>query len=226
MRAIGILGGMFDPPHIGHLRIALEIYEGLGLEEVRLLPCFRPPHRAPTEVTASHRLKMVHLAVEAVGGLTVDDREVSRAGVSYMVDTLHSLRAELGKQPVCLVVGMDAFCKITSWHRWQEFRDLCHIVVASRPPQDMDAIDTVLQELGMERCHVPEELRRRAAGYMLPWPVTQLAISSSMIRRLIKDGRNPRFLLPDVVLEYLKNNRLYEGSKRGGRSPADLFLND
>lgn len=209
MRAIGILGGMFDPPHIGHLRIALEIYEGLGLEEVRLLPCFRPPHRAPTEAVASHRLEMAHLAVEAVEGLTVDDREVSRAGVSYMVDTLLSLRTELGEQPLCLVVGLDAFSKMTSWHRWQEFRDLCNIVVASRPSHDVDAIDTVLHELGMERCHAPEELDRHAAGYMLPLPVTQLAISSSMIRQLIKDGRSARFLLPDVVLEYIKNNRLY-----------------
>jgi len=210
MRAVGILGGMFDPPHIGHLRIALEIYEGLGLEEVRLLPCFRPPHRAPTEAAASHRLAMARLAVEAVGGLTVDDREVSRAGVSYMVDTLQSLRAELGEQPLCLVVGMDAFCKMTSWHRWREFRHLCHIVAASRPPHDLDAIDTVLHELGMERCHAPAELHRHAAGYMLPWPVTQLAISSSMIRQLIKDGHSARFLLPDVVLEYVNDNRLYE----------------
>jgi nicotinate-nucleotide adenylyltransferase len=108
-KPIGIFGGTFNPIHHGHLRLAIELYERLFLAEVRLIPSANPPHREPPAVSSQHRLEMVQAAIPEVTGLTVDDRELRREGFSYTVDTLASLRDEYPVQPLCLILGMDAF---------------------------------------------------------------------------------------------------------------------
>ena len=123
-RRIGVLGGTFDPVHIGHLRGALEVAETLGLDEVRLVPNFRPPHREAPNSSAQDRLAMVQLAVQDVPPLAVDARELERDRPSYTLDTLESLREELDQQDqIHLIVGWDAFCGLPSWHRWEELLD-------------------------------------------------------------------------------------------------------
>src|SRR5690606_15909888 len=118
-RRIGLLGGTFNPVHIGHLRAALEVVEFLRLDELRLVPSARPPHRETPQVSAEQRLAMVALAVADEPALSVDDRELRRDKPSYTVDTLESLRAELAADDqVFLLLGWDAFCGLPSWHRW------------------------------------------------------------------------------------------------------------
>ena len=130
IRRIGILGGTFDPVHIGHLRSALEVAEFMGLDELRLLPNARPPHRDTPQVAAQDRLAMVRCAVAGVERLSVDDRELSRDKPSYTIDTLESLRAELGaSDQLFLLMGWDAFCGLPGWHRWEELLKHCHILV-------------------------------------------------------------------------------------------------
>ena len=97
---ICILGGTFDPVHFGHLRPALDVQQALGIKQVRLLPCRLPPHRAKPGLSASQRLQLLELAIEAEDGLAIDSRELQRNGPSYMVDTLESFRAEAGEEPV------------------------------------------------------------------------------------------------------------------------------
>ena len=111
VRRIGILGGTFDPVHIGHLRSALEVAEFMGLDELRLLPNARPPHRDTPQVAAQDRLAMVQGAVQGVPCLSVDARELARDKPSYTIDTLESIRAELAADDqLFLVLGWDAFC--------------------------------------------------------------------------------------------------------------------
>ncbi|WP_127477933.1 nicotinate-nucleotide adenylyltransferase [Sulfurivermis fontis] len=208
--AVGILGGTFDPVHFGHLRAALEMLEVLGLAEVRLLPCGQPPHREPPRASATERLAMLELALAGQPGLRVDRRELERSGPSYMVDTLASLRAELGTAPLCLLLGSDAFLGLPQWHRWRELPRLAHLVVLHRPGWTLDAVPAPLAEmLAAQRISAAAELMRRPAGGILLQPVTPLDISATAIRAQIAAGRSPRYLLPDAVWDYIRRRNLY-----------------
>lgn len=206
---IGILGGSFDPIHFGHLRVAVEVLQGLELSQVRLVPSGQPPHRETPAASAEQRLAFVRTAVHGVAGLEVDDRELGREGPSYTVATLASLRAELGETPLCLIMGLDAFLGLPSWHQWQRLTDLAHIIVAHRPGWRHE-FSGPLQDLVAERCTDSlDRLRAEPAGRILMYPVTQLEISSTRIRSLVAAGRSPRFLLPDAVLELIESLNLY-----------------
>ena len=109
MDPIGIFGGTFDPIHFGHLRTAFELREVLGIDEMRFVPAGSPPHRDTPLADARLRLALVEAAIADQPGFALDDREVHRAGPSYMVLTLRELRAEFPTRPLCLVLGMDAF---------------------------------------------------------------------------------------------------------------------
>src|SRR5204863_186003 len=130
---IGIFGGTFDPIHYGHLRTAFELWQTLKLAEVRFMPSGNPPHRVRTLADAALRVQMVRVAVADQPAFIVDDREVRRAGASYTFDTLTELRRENPERSLCLLLGMDAFLGLPSWHRWRELFELAHVVVAHRP---------------------------------------------------------------------------------------------
>ena len=208
---IGIFGGTFDPVHYGHLRPALELAELLSLQEVRLIPCATPPHRDLPQASAEHRLDMLQLAVSDEPGLVVDERELQRGGCSYMVDTLRSLREELGDTPICLLLGSDAFMELASWHEWQQIIALAHIVVAHRPGWQLEQLDRgeITELLEQSQVSSAELLAGSPAGHILLQPVTPLAISATAIRALIAAGRSARFLVPDRVWEYIDLNKLY-----------------
>ena len=208
---IGILGGTFDPIHFGHLRPALDMRQALGFEELRLLPCRQPPHRDQPHATPEQRLTMLQLATRGEAGLCIDERELHRAGPSYMVDTLLSLRAELGDESsLALVIGMDALHGLDRWHRWRELVDLCHVVVATRPgwsaPQQ-GAVADLVRERQVDDAAL---LRELSAGRLMFCPVTLLDISASRIRALVADGMSARYLLPSAVLEYIQMAGLYQ----------------
>jgi nicotinate-nucleotide adenylyltransferase len=210
--AIGLFGGTFDPVHFGHLRAALEAREQLGLPTLRLLPAGDPPHRADTVATAAQRLAMLKLAIAPCAGLQVDDRELRRAGPSFMVDTLAEIRREAATEPVLLLIGQDAANALDSWHRWRDLFSLAHIVVMRRPDAHFHCAGELLQEVQRRRVSEPDDLLRSPAGRILPLEVTQLDISSTLIRCLLAEGRSPQFLLPDRVLEFIRQQRLYGAS--------------
>lgn len=211
-RAIGILGGTFDPIHCGHLRSAVEVREGLKLEQVRLLPCGIPPHRGTTAASAGQRLEMVKAAIGAVPGLVADDREVRRPGPSYMVDTLESLRAEFEQRPLCLIMGTDAYAGLAHWNRWQRLLELAHIIVCRRPGEGLPA-NGVAGGLLRERACEPSDLHQHSCGRILAYDVTQLDIAASRIRALIAAGGTPHFLLPESALEVINRLGLYGRSR-------------
>lgn len=206
---IGVFGGTFDPVHVGHLRTAHELMTALGLAEVRFVPCRLPPHRPPAVAPEALRLRMLEAALDGLPGFRVDGRELRRPGLSYMVDTLTSLREEVGERPLCLLLGLDAFLGLPTWHRWREIPDLAHIVVARRPgvaqPMDGEAGDL----LRSRAANSPADLAREPAGRVLVRDVTQLEISSSAIRALVAGGGDPRFLVPDAVLELIAKTHIY-----------------
>ncbi|PIE00845.1 MAG: nicotinic acid mononucleotide adenylyltransferase [Thiothrix nivea] len=203
---IGILGGTFDPIHFGHLRPALEIAEACGMEQVRLIPGNIPPHRPQPLATAQQRLAMLRLAIQQQPDFIADPRELNREGESYTVETLQSLRDELGADmPLAFMMGMDAFLSFRRWHRWQTIMQLAHLVIMHRPGYEPETAD------GFGRYHVQEscELRHSPAGRIAFQAVTQLDISATFIREASRNGHSLRYLLPEAVCEYIAANNLY-----------------
>jgi nicotinate-nucleotide adenylyltransferase len=198
-RPVGVLGGTFDPIHNGHLRPAVELLERLGLAEVRLVPGAVPPHRGAPRVTARQRLELVRRAVSGVPGLAVDDRELRRSGPSYTVQTLISLREELGARPLCFAMGADAFAGLHRWHRWRELTDYAHIVVLHRPGQHPRLAPELASWLEPRRSDRAEAVPDAPAGSVLFLTVTSLDVSATRIRRLIAQGHSARFLVPETV---------------------------
>ena len=209
---LGIFGGTFDPIHFGHLRPAWELREALGLEEVRMIPSALPPHRETPGAGAEHRLAMLRLGLGDAPGLVIDERELDRSGPSYTVDTLNSFRDEFGDRPLCLLLGTDAFLGLASWHRWRELPELAHIVVAHRPGWTIEK-ETLEPELNAlfeaRRVAAPAALAERSAGGVWLQPVSQLEIAATTIRELVRAGRDPRFLLPQAVADYIREQGLY-----------------
>jgi nicotinate-nucleotide adenylyltransferase len=200
---IGILGGTFDPVHNGHLRLAIEMRAALGLSSVKLVPALYPPLRDAPGTDASRRLKMIEAAIEGEDGLEVDDRELHREAPSYTVDTLRSLRRELGDLPICLIVGMDAFCRFDEWHQWTEVSELAHIAVAQRPGSSSPESGAVAELVTSRSVNDPAKLRERRAGHVIVQDIPALDISATRIRALLEAGQSIRYLVPDPVNDIL-----------------------
>lgn len=209
MKPVGILGGTFDPIHHGHLRLALELYEALDLKQVRLIPLATPPHRLAPIAPARLRLAMLEAAIGNEPALLADDRELRRQGPSYTVDTLSDLRRELADIPVCLLLGMDAFAALHTWHRWQQLIGLTHIVVASRSEAYLPVTGAVMDLFERHKTTDLQDLQRMPAGRIVLQPIPVLDISASRIRALIARGRNPRYLLPEPVIALINQHNLY-----------------
>ncbi len=208
-QAIGIFGGTFDPVHYGHLRAALEAMEILRLQDFRLLPAGTPPHRANTFASADHRLAMLKLALSRYPELQVDVREIRREGSSFMVDTLGEIRQEEGDAPILMMIGQDAANVLDQWHEWHRLFDLAHLVIMRRPESKHIYSGALFEQVQPRMVNNPGRLLNSPAGLILPLEVTQLAISSTEIRRQIRTGLSPRFLLPDPVIDYILEYQLY-----------------
>ncbi|MDX1456926.1 MAG: nicotinate-nucleotide adenylyltransferase [Marinobacter sp.] len=205
-----IYGGTFDPVHHGHLRLAVELKERLGVAQLSLVPCHIPPHREDPGATSADRLALLKLAIEGEAGLVVDDRELVRGGASYTADTLRQLRATLGEQePLVMVVGTDAFAGFDRWRDWQAIPELAHIVVITRPGTELPATGAVAQLLQTRGCQAISDLHLAPYGRILPLTLPLLDISATAIRARIRDGRSPRYLLPDRVWQEIRARGLY-----------------
>jgi nicotinate-nucleotide adenylyltransferase len=211
---LAIMGGAFDPVHSGHLRTAVEVHEALLEGELRLIPSAVPPHREAHHAPGSLRVRMLEAAAAELEWCSVDDRELRREGPSFTVLTLEELRAEWPQRSLCMILGMDAFLGLPEWHRSAELLDLAHIVVAHRPGW-LPPTDGALGELLARRqVGAATELSKSPAGHIYVLPVTQLEISSSAIRAIIAAGRDPRYLLPEGVLDVIHASGCYRGQAR------------
>lgn len=211
--AIGILGGTFDPVHFGHLRTGLDVVEKLGLAQLRLIPCAIPPHRHTPVASASERRLMLELAIKNHPKLVVDDRELSREGPSYTVDTLLSLRQDYPDNPLFVLMGSDAFCSLSSWSRWQQIPELAHIVVMQRPDEKMQ-LSTELADWYLQY-QATEGDESLVAGKIWSVAVTQMAISATMIRDALMQQKDVRYLLPDAVIALIEQLSFYQNTDSG-----------
>jgi len=209
MAPLAMMGGAFDPVHYGHLRTAVELHELLQFSELRLIPSSNPPHRPPHLASGSRRLQMLEAAIKDLPWCSVDDRELCREGPSWSVETLEELRAESSERSLCMILGMDAFLGLSSWHRWQDILRLTHLIVARRPGWAAVAEEPL--SLLLSKCETRDvaDIHSQPAGRIYIQEVTQLEISSSAIRAAITGGREARYLLPDSVLEIIRATGCY-----------------
>lgn len=205
-KALGIIGGSFDPIHYGHLRVAIEFAEAFALHQAHLLPCYQSPHRVLPQATAEQRLAMLQLAVQSCPQLQVDKRELEQPGLSYTVDSLEQIREEVGPETALyFAMGADAFKHIERWKNWQRLFELANIVVLHRPGYAV----APTAEFILQRQQQFQGQHQIAGGYY-EQPVTALGISATQIREIAKKQHTMRFLLPEAVEQYIQQNRLYQ----------------
>ena len=213
-KAIGILGGTFDPIHYGHLRLAEEMLELAQLQRILFIPPGTPPHRDAPHVSAQHRSAMVRLAIADQAAFVLDEREVGRTSPCYTVDTLRELRAELGAtQALCLLMGGDAFLQLHTWHEWEKLFELAHIVVGYRPgftlQERISSSPEKLRAHYQQRLCTADALSLQPAGVIAELAIPKLEISATLIRSRVAENRSIRYLLPNAVTDYIHQHHLY-----------------
>lgn len=218
MDNIGILGGTFDPIHLGHTLPAKVVAEHLDLDKVLLIPANIPPHKATPNISAEQRAEMVKLACEAEPLLSCDTRELNRDGHSFTVDTLQDISQSFPNARLFFIMGLDSLLSFTRWHKYQEILSLCHLVVNTRPNYQLATIDEITRALlNKHRVEDISSLKERKSGGILLLPNylplyenhLNINLSSSEVRqRLIKKQSCQDILNPNV-LAFINKNKLY-----------------
>lgn len=215
LRPQGVFGGTFDPVHYGHLRLAEEAAEVMGLSSVRWIPAGRPALRSAPQASAAHRLAMTQRAIAENPRFILDDAEVAVERLSYTVPTLERLRrADVcgADRPLVLLTGVDAFVRLEAWHRWRSLFELAHIAVVCRPGYSLSA-ESLSPALAAEfRARSASDFARLSetpSGHIVAFAMTPLDISATRIRAFLARGMTPRYLLPDAVIDYIRCHRLY-----------------
>jgi len=214
---IGLFGGTFNPIHLGHLRSAEEIRESFQLQQVVFIPSAFPPHKEGKEIISPiHRIEMVNIAIEGNPGFSASDIETKRPGKSYSIETIdHFNTIHCSDLTLFFIMGIDAFNDITTWKDYTYLFSCCNLVVTTRPGYKVTSLKTVLPaDVTGDFSYVPEEGRfDHISNFSLYFQdITLMDVSSSIIRKRIKEGRSIHYLLPEKVIEYIKIHRLYQDS--------------
>ncbi|MCF8067700.1 MAG: nicotinate-nucleotide adenylyltransferase [Desulfobacterales bacterium] len=212
---IGLFGGTFNPIHFGHLRTALEVKEYFALDRITLIPSAIPPHKAKEGVAdPEDRMEMVRLAVKSCPDFSVSDAELKRSGFSYTVDTVRHFKAALSDTAeIFLIIGLDAFMEIKTWKSYSDLFDMVPIIVMTRPESGGYVNPSIFLK---EKISYEYTFSKTENGYIHQnkqpvyfLEVTQLAISSTRIRNLVKVRKDIHFLLPETVQQYITSKGLY-----------------
>ena len=195
---IAILGGTFNPPHIGHLIIGERAHSVLKLDRVFFIPANIPPIKEKfTEIGKHHRLKMTQLATKDNPHFTVLDWELQRGGVSYTIDTVNEIRTKLSPTEIYLIMGWDQALIFDQWKAYDKLLELCKLIVFTRPGYE-GTLPAILKD-----------------SQTLP---LYIDVSSSMIRDMLARGESIRYLVPNAVISYIYKHKLY------GVKGHDFFL--
>ncbi|WNK19144.1 nicotinate-nucleotide adenylyltransferase [Halomonas piscis] len=209
---IGMLGGTFDPVHLGHLRSAVELHEALALDRLHMIPAPQPPLRGRPQVAAEERLALLEAGIGDTPGLYADGRELAREGPSYSADTLAQLRDEYGPAArLVMALGEDAFSRLADWHAPARLFDLAHIVVMARPEHSLEPTARLEELIGQREVADAQALMRSPCGGLLRLTLpSRMAISATAIRQRLQEGRSVRYLLPAAVERAAVSRRLYQ----------------
>lgn len=189
---IGVLGGTFNPPHIGHLIVAEHVRTELTLNRILFIPAAIPPHKVNDGIIgAHHRVQMLRLATQGNPNFDVSEIEIARGGVSYTADTLQQLKVEHPSDQFFLLIGMDNLLEFHTWRSPETILELATVVVMTRP--------------GFAPHDVPAPMREN----VVICPVPEIAVASRQIRKRLAEGKSVRYLVTDSVHEYITRFELY-----------------
>jgi nicotinate-nucleotide adenylyltransferase len=205
---IGILGGTFNPPHLGHLVCAQEAHLQLQLDLVMLIPTHTPPHKTLSDDPGPlHRLELCRLAIRGDERFAVSELEIRRDGPSYTVDTLEELHATVQDSEFNLIIGGDIATGLPQWHEPERLLSLATLAVVDREGTPRAAIEATLDQVTGGEC---------VQFFAMP----QIAISSTLVRRRLRAGQPVRYLVPEPVIDYIERHRLYTSVPSGTRMTA------
>lgn len=198
-KGLGILGGTFDPIHLGHLQMAEAVHESMQLEQIIFIPAYVAPHKVGLDFApATDRFAMTKLAVEHYDNFSVSDIELCRSGVSYTIDTLRELHCLYPDKKLYFIIGADSVVQLHTWNNIEEMMQLATFVGAGRP-----GYEGVMEE-------VVKHLGEQAREHILLLDTPEYDISSTEIRTRIHQGKNLTGLVPEVVEQYIYKHGLYQ----------------
>lgn len=199
MKSLAIMGGTFDPIHYGHLVVAEQVRHEFQCDKVLFIPAARPPHKKDKNISAvKHRLKMTELAIQSNRFFEISTVEINRTGLSYTIDTVKTLHQRYQPEKMYFITGADAVLEIITWKNVEELLSLCYFVAATRPGYDI----TNLQE----KLHMLPDVYFQK---IVPIYIPALAISSTDIRRRVREKEPIKYLLPEPVEDYILRHNLY-----------------
>jgi nicotinate-nucleotide adenylyltransferase len=199
----GLLGGTFNPPHLGHLVCGQEAYLQLGLDRVLVVPAHVPPHKeVDDEPGVEHRLELCRLAIAGDDRFAICELEVNRSGTSFTVDTLEELHSQMPDSELFLIVGADVAVGFSGWKGPSRILSLAHVAVAQRPGTDHAEVQNALEPLS-------------GGGRVRFFDMPEIGISSTMLRDRVRAGQSTRYLMPERVRHYIDQHGLYQGNPSG-----------
>jgi nicotinate-nucleotide adenylyltransferase len=216
---IGIFGGTFNPVHYGHLRAAEEVQELFSFDRFFFIPAGRPPFRKPALVDIRHRYEMMRIAVKNSRSFSVSDIEMRTQGPSYSVETIKELLARYRRSELFFIIGIDAFVDLPKWREPLELAELTNFIVISRPGSCFSELSAspILFRVPREDLRKFDSGKRKRLKYKLGTGkyaylcrITGLDISASSIRKLVKEGKSIKYLLPESVESYIISHTLYK----------------
>lgn len=207
---IGVLGGTFDPPHVGHLALARAARAALGLDALRLIPTGASWQKSGVVASAAQRAAMLQAGFAGEPGMMVDTRELARVGPSYTIDTLAELRAELGTEAaLILVLGSDQLRNLATWHRWESLIGFAHLACTQRERVPLSGLPEPVERL--VQAHGAQRLADAPAGSIVFFSMPPVPVSSTALRAALARGEDPAELVAPAVLHYIRQHHLYRG---------------
>ncbi len=202
---IGLFGGTFNPIHLGHLRGAEEVRENFSLDKIIFIPSGVPPLKTEGVIEGIHRLRMVEAAVKGNPFFEVSDYEIQIKGPSFTLNTLFFFKKLYEQHTLFFIMGVDSFMELHKWHRPEEILKMIDLIVMSRPGYKKIRQGKFIEGSDGENCFRIKNSDKKV--YYLP--ISPFAFSSTKLRELVKSGKSIRYLVPEVVFEYIKEKKLY-----------------
>jgi len=207
---IGILGGTFDPIHIGHIQPAQQVFKEFSLDKLLVIPAHKPPHKNTTNTTTEHRVNMVEIVCENEADFVLDKREIQRTTLSYTIDTIKEIKDEYPNSDLYFIMGMDSLLDFTTWFQWQDILACCNLIVNTRPGFDLSTVNADTQTLlNNHQIDKNNNKSKKTVGNIYLNQSENLNISSTKIRKNISNNISCQAWLPLPILEYIKLHQLY-----------------
>jgi len=207
---IGVFGGSFDPIHFGHIKPLIELNKEFNFNNILLIPCNLSPSLKKTNASAIDRFEMTKVISQSnTNNFLSDDREIKRGGISYSYDTLRDIKNKYG-QNILLIIGADVFLNFDKWYNYNKIINMVNIIVLNRPKYNTDFNNSLPKEIIDKIITNKDDFLNEKSGYIYLFNNSEYNISSTIVRSMIKNKKEPISMTPGSVYSYIKRNKLYK----------------